>query len=142
MFNPSQHDVRYFFCTVYQKWLAKQNMDAIETIAALWIAQHPEYHNDLSDAQAAVERDYQIEEGRSNPFLHLSMHLSLSEQCSIDQPNGIQAAIEKLTNKLDSLHDAHHIAMEALGEMIWQAQRQGKPLDGEAYLERIKKAAS
>ena len=142
MFNPTQSDVRRFFCSVYSKWLVKETMDGIETIAALWIAEHPEYHSDLSEAEAAVERDYTVDAGRTNPFLHLSMHLSISEQCSIDQPRGIQAAIETLTSKLDSLHDAHHVAMEALGSMMWEAQRSGNAPDGAAYIESIKKAAS
>jgi hypothetical protein len=117
-------------------------MDGIETIAALWIAEHPEYHGDLSDPEAAVERDYTVDAGRTNPFLHLSMHLSISEQCSIDQPRGIQAAVETLTSKLDSLHEAHHITMEALGSMMWESQRSGKAPDGDAYIENIKKASS
>lgn len=142
MFNPSQSDVRRFFCAVYRKWQIKETMDGIETIAALWIAEHPEYHDDLSDAEAAALRDYSVDAGRTNPFLHLSMHLSISEQCSIDQPRGIQAAVEALTSKLDSLHNAHHVAMEALGNMMWESQRSNQPPDGEAYIESIKKAAS
>lgn len=142
MFNPSQSDVRRFFCAVYAKWLAKGTMDGIETIAALWIAEHSEYHDDLSNAETAVAKDYTVDAGRTNPFLHLSMHLSISEQCSIDQPRGIQAAIESLTAKLDSLHNAHHIAMEALGSMMWESQRSGQAPNGEAYIESIKKAAS
>jgi Domain of unknown function (DUF1841) len=142
MFNPSQSDVRRFFCAVYAKWLVKGSMDGIETIAALWIAEHPEYHGDLSDADAAVAREYSVDSGRTNPFLHLSMHLSISEQCSIDQPRGIQTAIESLTTQLDSLHNAHHIAMEALGSMMWESQRSGQPPNAEPYIETIKKAAS
>ena len=142
MFNPSQSDVRRFFCAVYSKWLVKETMDGIETIAALWIAEHPEYHDDLSDPESAVARDYTVDSGRTNPFLHLSMHLSISEQCSIDQPRGIQAAVESLTSKLDSLHDAHHVAMEALGSMMWESQRSNTQPNGEVYIEAIKKAAS
>jgi hypothetical protein len=70
------------------------------------------------------------------------MHLSISEQCSIDQPRGIQTAVENLTIKLDSLHEAHHVAMEALGSMMWESQRSNTPPNGEAYIESIKKAAS
>ncbi len=142
MFNPSQSDVRRFFCAVYSKWLVKETMDGIETIAALWIAEHPEYHDDLSDPASAVARDYTVDSGRTNPFLHLSMHLSISEQCSIDQPRGIQAAVESLTSKLDSLHDAHHVAMEALGSMMWESQKSNTQPNGEVYIEAIKKAAS
>jgi uncharacterized protein HemX len=141
MFNPSQADVRQFFCGVYAKWLVKDTMDGIETIAALWIAEHPEYHQDLSDADVAVQKDFNVDSGQTNPFLHLAMHLSISEQCSINQPIGIQAAVEALTAKLDSLHDAHHTTMEALGIMMWESQRSGQPPDCDAYIERIRKAA-
>ena len=81
-------------------------MEAIETLASLWIAEHPEHHPDLSDAQAALARNYDETPEHTNPFLHLSMHLSISEQCSIDQPRGIRQAVELLARRLDSLHDA------------------------------------
>ena len=142
MFNPSQADVHRFFCAVYAKWQEKSTMDGIETIAALWIAKHPEYHADFADVAAAIERNYSVDSGKTNPFLHLSMHLSITEQCSIDQPQGIRVAVEKLTSKLDSLHEAHHKVMDALGEMMWEAQRSGKPPDGAAYVEKVNQAAS
>ena len=31
-------------------------MDALETLAGQWVAEHPEYHADLGDAEAAVAR--------------------------------------------------------------------------------------
>jgi hypothetical protein len=108
MFEPSQADVRRFFCSVYTKWRHAQPMDALETLASQWVAEHPEYHADFSDVDAALERMYEVKDGKTNPFLHLSMHLSVSEQCSIDQPRGIRQAVELLTAKRDSLHDAHH----------------------------------
>ena len=58
MFNPSQADVRRFFCATHAKQQAGQPMEAIETLAALWIAEHPEYHTDLADADAAIARNY------------------------------------------------------------------------------------
>jgi hypothetical protein len=76
---------------------AGKPLEALETLAGQWIAEHPEYHADLADADAAVAREYDAGEGRqTNPFLHLSMHLSISEQCSIDQPRGIRQAVELL----------------------------------------------
>ncbi|WP_114970011.1 DUF1841 family protein [Rhodoferax ferrireducens] len=134
MFSPSQADVRRFFCSVYAKALAGQPLEAIETIANLWIDEHPEYHAELADVDAALLAMGQAEEGKSNPFLHLSMHLSISEQCSIDQPRGIRQAVELLTHRRNSLHAAHHEAMECLGKMIWESQRAGRPPDGEAYI--------
>ena len=95
-------------------------MDALETLASQWIAEHPEYHADLSDVDAALTRQYSGDNGQSNPFLHLSMHLSISEQCSIDQPQGIRQAVELLAARRDSLHEAHHAAMDCLGTMLWE----------------------
>ena len=94
MFTPSQHDVRTFFCEAWRKQRAAETLSPMETLAAEWIDRHPEYHADLADLQAALAAVYTVEEGRSNPFLHLSMHLSISEQCSIDQPRGIRQAVE------------------------------------------------
>jgi len=142
VFQPSQHDVRRFLCEAWRKRRAAAPMTAIETLAALWIAEHPEYDAELSDEEAALAADYSVEDGRANPFLHLSMHVSISEQCSIDQPRGIRAAVEALAARLDSLHEAHHQAMECLGEMIWTSQRSGQPPDGEAYLECVRRRAS
>ncbi len=139
MFTPSSHDVRRFFCEVFRKHHAKEILTPLESMALDWIVQHPEYDEALQDAEAAVARDYSVEGGQANPFLHLSMHLSIAEQVSIDQPRGIRAAYEALSRKLDSSHEAHHVIMECLGEMIWNSQRRGLPPDGEAYVESIKR---
>jgi hypothetical protein len=117
-------------------------MDALETLASQWVAEHPEYHADFSDVDAALERMYEVKDGKTNPFLHLSMHLSVSEQCSIDQPRGIRQAVELLTAKRDSLHDAHHETMDALGQMIWESQRSGRPPDGQAYIDAVQRRAT
>jgi hypothetical protein len=137
MFSPSQADVRRFFCAVHAKARSNQPMEALETLASQWIAEHPEYHADFADADAAVAREYPADAGKTNPFLHLSMHLSISEQCSIDQPRGIRQAVELLAARRNSLHDAHHEAMECLGQMMWESQRSGRPPDGAAYIDCV-----
>lgn len=142
MFQPSQAQVREFFCQVYSKSKENQPLQAIETLASLWITEHPEYHADLTDVQAAIRRNYDENPASTNPFLHLSMHLSISEQCSIDQPRGIRQAVELLANKLNSLHAAHHIAMDYLGEMLWESQRSARPPDGQAYVAKVQHKAT
>ncbi|NBQ86678.1 MAG: DUF1841 family protein [Betaproteobacteria bacterium] len=142
MFSPSQADVRRFFCTVHAKAQRGEALQALETLASQWIAEHPEYHADLADAEAAVHREYRAEDGRSNPFLHLSMHLSISEQCSIDQPRGIRQAVELLTARRNSLHDAHHETMECLGQMMWESQRNARPPDGATYIDCVQRRAT
>lgn len=143
MFNPSQEDVRRFFCEVYRKQRAGEAMEAIEVLSGQWIDEHPEYHADFADLDTALRRLTEAPDpARANPFLHLSMHLSISEQCSIDQPPGVRQAVELLAARLDSLHEAHHVAMDCLGRMVWESQRSGRPPDGQAYLDELRRRAT
>ena len=91
---------------------------------------------------AALAAVFTVDEGRTNPFLHLSMHLTISEQVSIDQPRGIRQAFELLAARRGSAHDAQHDVMECLGEMLWTSQRSGLPPDGLAYLDAVRRRAT
>lgn len=142
MFNPSREEVRRFFCEAWQKQRAGSVLTPLEVIAVDWIGEHPEYHSLLTDTEGALSQDYTPEGGQTNPFLHLAMHLSISEQVSIDQPPGVRRAYESLAQRLDSPHEAQHQVMECLGEMLWQAQRTGMPPDGEQYIAAIQRRAT
>lgn len=142
MFEPSPADVRRFFCGTYQKWQLQQPMEAMEALAAEWIAQHPEYHATLADVDRALADLGTLKEGQENPFLHLSMHLSISEQCSIDQPRGIRQAVELLTARLEDLHAAHHEVMACLGDMLHESQRSGRPPNPLTYIDAVQKRAT
>ncbi len=142
MFAPSQNDVRRFFCEARRKHVAGLPLTPIEAQAADWIKEHPEYHTDLADVDAALAAVFDVEARRSNPFLHLSMHLSITEQVGIDQPRGIKQAFELLRHRLGSAHDAQHEVMECLGQMIWASQRSGLPPDGQAYLDCVRRRST
>ena len=142
MFQPSQQDVRRFFCETWRKQREARPQTPMEAMAADWISEHPEYHAALSDLDAALAAVFHVEEGRSNPFLHLSMHLSIAEQCGIDQPTGIRQAVALLAARRNALHPAHHEVMECLGEMIWASQRSGLPPDGVAYIDAVRQRAT
>lgn len=142
MFTPNQNDVRRFFCKVQQKLLHHEALDPMQTIASEWVLAHPEYQADLMHEEQAIQASYPPESGRENPFLHLSMHLSIEEQCAIDQPKGVKDAILLLTSRLGDKHLAHHAAMESLGLMIWESQRSGLPPNAHQYLERLQSMAS
>jgi hypothetical protein len=142
MFQPSQHDVRRFFCETWRKQQQGLPLTPMEAMAADWVTEHPEYHADLADADVAVAASYSVEDGRTNPFLHLAMHLSIAEQCSIDQPTGIRQAVGLLAARRNALHEAHHEVMECLGEMIWASQRSGLPPDGQAYIDAVRRRAT
>lgn len=117
-------------------------MEPMETLAAGWAAEHPEWHAILEDVDAALRADYGTGNAGANPFLHLSMHLSISEQCSIDQPPGIRQAVELLARRRGDLHAAHHEVMECLGQMLSDAQASGQAPDGAAYLACVQRRAT
>jgi hypothetical protein len=142
MFAPSSSDVRGFFVEAGRKRVAGLPLTPLETIAADWIDAHPEYADDLADADSARAATYSPESGRENPFLHLSMHLSISEQVAIDQPAGIRPAFDSLVARLGSRHAAQHEVMECLGTMLWEAQRAGRPPDGVAYVDCVRRRAT
>ena len=140
LFTPSQEEVRRFFCEVYRKYLENTMLTPMEIIARDWIVEHPEYHQVLADADTAVARNYSIDDGQTNPFLHLSMHLSIAEQLSINQPAGVCQAFNQLLQRTDSHHAAHHQMMECLGEMLWHAQRNNAAPDAAVYLECLQRS--
>lgn len=107
----------------------------LEQMALDGILAHPEYHATLED-EASLEKAYTVEDGQINPFLHLSMHLAIAEQLSIDQPPGIRAAHARLLATHEP-HDAAHQIMDCLGEEVWESQRLGQPLDSARYVDRI-----
>jgi hypothetical protein len=84
------------------------------------------------------DKDYTDE---SNPFLHMSLHIALEEQLSIDQPPGIAACFRKLLEKSRDRHAALHQGIECLAHTVWRAQRDGAPPDAAAYLECLARAA-
>ena len=138
MFNPSRSDVRTFFFETWRKYLGQESLEGAERTALAVILLHPEYHSMLAAPKENTDRDYLPEFGEINPFLHMSMHLAIEEQRSIDQPAGMRAHFERLAAKRDA-HEAAHATMDCLGEMIWRSQRDGAAPNSEAYLECLAK---
>ncbi len=134
MFNPSRGQVRQFFFDVWAKYRAGQPLAGAEVPALDAVLAHPEYQSLLDQPERFRDRDYLPESGETNPFLHLSMHLAIAEQLSVDQPPGIRARYQQLMQRLGSEMDAQHEIMDCLGEMIWQVQRNRTAFDSAAYL--------
>ena len=141
MFDPSRDQARDFFFETWRKYRAGEPLAGLEAIVLDVILAHPEYHAALEDPERFRERNYSPELGEPNPFLHLSMHLAIEEQLSIDQPFGVAGSFAALTARRGDRHEAMHDAMECLGEMVWRAQRDRAPPDAAAYLECLKKRA-
>ncbi len=142
MFSPSRDQARRFFFETWRKYLERTPLIGLEGTALTVLLQHPEYHPMLADPEAYADRDYPPEGGETNPFLHLSMHLAIEEQLSIDQPRGIKAHYQRITAQCAQAHDAQHRVMDCLAEVIWQAQRHHTAFDGALYLDCLKRQAT
>lgn len=139
MFNPSRDEARRFLVDAWRKRREGLPATPLETMAGDIVALHPEYHALLSGDEEALARDWTPEDGETNPFLHLSLHLGVAEQLQIDQPQGIKAAFSALANKHGDAHAALHDVIDCLAETLWRAQRDKAPPDGVAYLECLKR---
>jgi hypothetical protein len=135
VYAPTRDEARRFLIDAWRKYRAGEPLSGLEQTAAQLIAMHPEYHRVFETPDAHVDRDYRPEEGDVNPFLHLSLHLAVAEQLSIDQPPGIAAQYARLRDKHGDAHAALHALVECLGEVIWQAQRTGGSPDAAHYLD-------
>jgi hypothetical protein len=138
VFSPSREEVREMFFATWRKYRAGEPLAGIETLALEAILLHPEYHAVLDAPERYHDRDYVDE---TNPFLHMSLHIALLEQLSIDQPPGISLLFEKLLSAKADRHQALHEALECLAETVWRSQRDGLPPDAAAYLACMEKKA-
>jgi hypothetical protein len=132
MFNPSREQVREMFFTAWRRYREGLPLAGMEALALEVILLHPEYHEALEDPDRTRDKDY-IDE--SNPFLHMSLHVALEEQLSIDQPPGIVARWSQLLERHGDRHEALHQALECLAETVWRAQRDNAPPDAQSYLD-------
>ena len=132
MFDPSREEVREMFFATWRKYRSGQPLAGIETIALQVILLHSEYHQILDHPERYRDRDYVDE---SNPFLHMSLHLALEEQLSIDQPPGVVHRFGVLVARFHDRHEALHQALECLAETVWRAQREHAAPNAAAYLD-------
>ena len=138
MFDPRRDQVRETFFGAWRKYRAGEPLVGIETIALDVALAHPEYHAVLEQPEKHRDKDYV---DQPNPFLHMSLHVALQEQLSIDQPPGIVRHFEALVRRHGDRHDALHEAIECLAETVWRSQRDAAPPDAAAYLECLERRA-
>jgi hypothetical protein len=142
LFNPSRDEVREFFFNAWAKFKAAQTLTELEKISMGVIHMHPEYHAILDAPEQFKHQEYFPEFGETNPFLHLSLHLSILEQMSINQPFGIASIYQQLKLKHQNEHKAQHDILECLAESIWQAQRNNTALDANYYVQLLQQKTS
>jgi len=140
MFNPSREQARRFLINAWRTYRQAGPLTSLEQMAVEVIAAHPEYQRYFDGDDRYLDRDWTPEAGETNPYLHVSLHLAVDEQLSIDQPRGIRAVHDALVERYGGdVHRARHDIAEALAETIWRAQRDRSPPDVEHYLALAKR---
>lgn len=138
LFNQDRNAMRDVFFSAWQKAIDKIMLSPLESQIVDVISHHPEYHFIFNDKEKYASKDFFPELGESNPFLHLSAHLSLEEQLSTERPKGINKILKKLSKK-QTVHDAKHQMMEVLMQALWQASVSQKAPDENDYLNALQK---
>jgi hypothetical protein len=141
MFGQDRDSLRRFFLSSWEKHQTGAGLAPLEKMVAGIVAQHPEYHRLLADADSALASDYDPEGGHTNPFLHMAMHITLAEQLGSDRPTGLRPLYQRIAAACGDPHDAEHRMMECLGLTLWEAQRAGRQPDEQAYLACLEKLA-
>ena len=134
----SRDEVRQVYLGVWHKIQQNLVLEPMEALIADVIEIHPEYHALLAAGDDIKQQEFTPEQGQTNPFLHMGMHITLREQAGTDRPPGIRAIHQKLVSK-QGAHAAEHAMIECLGETLWNAQRSNQPPDEAAYLDCLKK---
>jgi hypothetical protein len=139
MFGQDRDAMRRVFMSSWQKFKNNDPLEPLEALVASVVADHPEYQAIIESGDHAIDKDFTPDDGQTNPFLHMGMHISIREQVQADRPAGIAAAYQQLTMKNGDAHEAEHQMQECLGLILWEAQRSGSMPDEMQYLECLKK---
>ncbi len=138
MLIQDRAQAREFFFQVWEKLNRQIPLEPMESIIADVIQLHPEYHGYLEKTPASLLDDFKPEQGLTNPFLHMGLHIALREQVSTDRPAGISAVYHSLLEKYGSQHDVEHRMIDCLAESLWHAQKEHMLPDEQAYLTCLK----
>jgi len=138
LYGNDRDDLRRAWVDAWSKSRAGQPLEPLERLLAEVIAEHPEYHPAL-ETPAALEREFTPEAGRTNPFMHMGLHVAIREQLATDRPPGARALYAKLLPRYPDAHRLEHALMDCLAETLWDAQREGAPPDEDRYLARVRR---
>jgi hypothetical protein len=137
--DQGRSSLRRMYVEAWRKHREALPVEPVEDQIIRVIEWHPEYADVLEAGDDALEQDYTPESGRTNPFLHMGLHLAIREQVATDRPRGIVDVHRALAQRLGDAHAAEHAMIECLGEALWQAQRSGRAPDETAYLEALRR---
>lgn len=131
--SQSRDQLRLAYINAWSKYQRGLPLEPLEAQIAAVIERHPEYQPLVRDAARALDHTPMAGGGVQNPFLHMGLHMALHEQVTTDRPAGIRTLHKRLQERFGE-HAGEHILMEALNEILWQAQRDGVTPDEARYL--------
>ena len=134
MFSQDRSKQRAFLAKSWQQHTNAEILEPLELQLALIVQKHPEYHALIND----INLEYFPEQGKTNPFLHINLHLALQDQLTLNRPNGINDIYKKLIEVHSDAHEVEHMMMECIAEMIYQSQKNNTTLDQDNYLISLK----
>lgn len=137
IYGQDRQELRQMYADAWRKAVAGQVLSALESQIAKVIEEHPEYVPAVRGEP--LEAEFSPEDGRTNPFLHMGLHLALRDQLAVDRPPGIRTAFQAVARRADDRHMAEHRVIECLAETLWEAQRENRQPDEAAYLERVRR---
>jgi hypothetical protein len=120
------------YADTWQKRCDKIPLTPLEAQIADVIEWHPEYHADVMSDE--LNKDYTPDAGKTNPFLHMGLHLGIREQIATNRPSGITSIYSTLTARVGDAHLAEHRMIDCLAETLWEAQSQNTAPDEQKYL--------
>ena len=135
IFGQDRNELRKMYRDAWRKSRAGEILSPLEAQIAAVVDDHPEYQDVV--ASGAIDADYSPDDGQTNPFLHMGLHLAIRDQVSMDRPAGIAAVHRTLAHRLGDGHAAEHRMLETLAEALWEAQQANRAPDERAYLERL-----
>lgn len=124
------------YADAWRKAQGAEVLSPLEAQIAQVIEDHPEYQAALGDE--AREASFTPEAGKTNPFLHMGLHLAVRDQVATDRPPGISNIFQQLVEKYSKAHEAEHRILDCLAETLWEAQNRQGPPDEQKYLERLR----
>ena len=135
IFGQDRNEIRKMYADAWQKHCDRLPITPLDSQIAAVIEWHPEYHDDVTGDN--LEKDYTPDGGKTNPFLHMGLHLSIREQVATNRPPGIASVFTSLSTQCGDAHTAEHQMIDCLAETLWEAQSQNNAPDEQKYLERL-----
>ncbi|PCJ31363.1 MAG: hypothetical protein COA90_06325 [Gammaproteobacteria bacterium] len=138
MLGQNRQQLRQMYHDAWHKKVAGQSLSDLEIMISQVISEHPEYQK-IFNSDTSLQQEYFVEDGQTNPFLHMGLHISLHEQISTNRPAGIRDIYQKLQAKFANTHDTEHHMIECLTESLWLAQRNNQAPSESDYLIALNK---